>query len=306
MKLQGKIELLHLCASALHCVCAVVGVSVAACGLWVLFDSSFIRIISTGFLRVLQFFYNYKHSSISLVGVLLFSVGLAVVCVTVVGCVGSQRGSRILLLLELLVLVLLLLSLIFITLIILLKRDQISQTLSDNVDSIIKDFPKRERHLLDNMQHQVQCCGRLGPSDWLSNQFVISLNQSAVSVLPCSCFLSGAHSSAPFCSSNQSLSSEEIPYRPANSSFHKGCEVALRDWLEQNVQTIVGLDLGLGILQGLLLVVVASLYRSFGARASVRSELDQTGSDLVHNDEDLLYQDLDQDQDQDQGVYERP
>lgn len=35
---------------------------------------------------------------------------------------------------------------------------------------------------------QEECCGLTGPSDWLQNSFVQTLNTSATSTLPCSCF----------------------------------------------------------------------------------------------------------------------
>ncbi|XP_033837152.2 CD82 antigen isoform X1 [Periophthalmus magnuspinnatus] len=300
MKLHNKIQLLQFCSSLLYFIFVALGLSVAGCGLWILFDSSsFIHVVSSG--------------DMQFVAVVLLAVGVVVLVVSGLGIVGAQRESRLLLLLVACFLVILVLAQIFVTFLLLINKDKISKTLTENVDSLIQKYPENEHRLLDNMQHYAKCCGRMGPSDWQSNQFVVCLNQSEAAVLPCSCFSSNRQSPSSFCTWNQTLTSNIILYQPANSTYNQGCEVALRVWLKENVLTIVGMDLCLIFLQVLLLAMVVALWRSFGAKASVKSSNpDQTESDLyqnqVYSDQDLLYQELDQGlvQEVDHRVYQKP
>ncbi|KAK7886448.1 hypothetical protein WMY93_026069 [Mugilogobius chulae] len=208
MKLQSQIHLLQFCSNVLFGVYTILGLSVAGCGLWILFDSSsFIHVIDSGDLQ--------------LVAVFLLAVGAVVCGVSLLGIVGVQRENRLLLVVVLCFLVVLILAQIFVTFVLLLNRDKISKTLTQKVDSLLVEFPHTERRLVDNMQHYAQCCGRSGPSDWLNNPLVLSLNQSEASVLPCSCFSSNKHSPSFFCSWNETLDSDSVLYQPRNSSYQQ-------------------------------------------------------------------------------------
>lgn len=287
MKLHTKIELLKFCSSLLNFIFLVLGLSVAGCGVWILWDTSFISNISSDVLRV--------------VALALLSVGSLVLLVAALGLVGAQRESRLLLLPAAVLLVLLLLAQAFITLLLLLSWNKISDTVTQSVDKLIQQYPEPQPRLLDNLQHYAKCCGRTGPSDWLENWFVQSLNVTNATkgdVLPCSCFSSIRVESGAFCSRNLTLSSDLI--LPGNSSYDMGCAAVLKNWLNENLFTIVGMDLSLIVIQILLLVSGVSLFKSLGIKSSVKSSEPDLDQDQVHNDQDLLHQD------QDQGIYDVP
>lgn len=298
MKLNAKLELLKFCSTLLNFIFMVLGLAVGGCGLWILFDSSFISVVSTDDLR--------------LVAVAILSVGGVVVVVSVLGMVGVQREIRVLLLPVGASLLLLVLAQLFVLILLALNRSQISDAMIDSVDKLIQLYPAQHGPLLDNLQHYGRCCGRTKPSDWLSNGFVQNLSQSEAQVLPCSCFSSSHHESGSFCSENRTLVPDTVLF--ANGSYSTGCEVVLTPWLQENLVTIMGMDLGLIFIQVLQLALVGTLFRSFGAKSSKvkSSAMDVTESDpdqdqdqdqyqdRVYSDEDLLHRDLDQ------GLYHEP
>ncbi|XP_045898255.1 CD82 antigen, partial [Micropterus dolomieu] len=178
MKLEVKIELLKFCSALLNSIFLALGLSVAGCGVWILFDrGSFLTAISSDELRT--------------VGAGLLLIGGVVVVVSVVGCVGAGRENRFLLLMYLGFLIVLILGQLFVTLLLLISKHTIERSLDASVDRIILQYGGRgQDRLMDNVQHYGKCCGRTGAADWLKNSYIQTLNLTNPHVLPCSCFSS--------------------------------------------------------------------------------------------------------------------
>lgn len=288
MKLHTKIQLLKFCSTLLNFIFLALGLSVAGCGLWILFDRSFISVASS------------SSDVLQVVAVALLAVGGLVLVVSVFGCVGAQRESRVLLLPVGVILVLLVLAQIFITLLLLITEDEISTQTMNAVDERIQQYSPKKPLLLDNLQHYAKCCGLKAPSDWLKNDYLQSLNLSEV--LPCSCFKGNRYESGAFCSNNLTVTSETIQY--GNISYSQGCETALQEWMNENLWTIIGMNLGLLLVQVAQLVVLVNLYRSFRAKSSVKSCEPDQDQDQVYSDQEQLHQDLDQELHH--GAYDGP
>ncbi|XP_026225763.1 CD82 antigen-like [Anabas testudineus] len=175
MTLELKIQLLKFCSAVFNSIFMVLGLTVGGCAVWILFDKgSFLSVLSSVELRTVA------------TGLLL--IGGVVIAVSVTGCVGADRELRLLLLIYLGFLVVLILGQLFVTLLLLLNRNKIEQSLDEAVDQVI--FQYRADTLMDNVQHYGKCCGRTGPADWLRNSYIQSLNLTSPDVLPCSCFIS--------------------------------------------------------------------------------------------------------------------
>lgn len=233
------------------------------------------------------------------IAVALLVAGGVVLLVSLVGFLGACRENRLLLLVFIGFLVVLVLGQVFITLLLLFSRDKIVKTMQVTMDTMVMEYPEGERrHPLDNVQHYAGCCGRTGPSDWLKNPFVISLNLSDAEVLPCSCFSSYRRSSnSSFCSETLNVTSAQV--EAANHSFTQGCDTALSDWLKENFLTIVGMNISLIFIQVVQVSLAVGLFRSFGTKRSVKSlgqpEPFQDQGNWTYSDEDQLYQDQIQD-----------
>lgn len=274
MKLDVKIQLLQFVSHVFNFVFLVLGLSVAGCAVWILFDrGTLLTFLSSDELRT--------------VGVGLLLIGGVVVLVSLIGCAGASGQNRLLLLVYLGLLIVLVLGQLFVTLLLLINRDKIGQSLNNTVDDIISRYGQsgnRRDQLMDDIQNHGQCCGRIGPSDWLMNSYVDSLNLTGPDVLPCSCFRHvlqpGFNSS--WCSDLPTL--PDLQYGRGNESYQQGCGVKLSDWLQENALTIVGMDVGLILIQLLQFGVMVTLYRAFGRKAALKRTRSLVEPDHAHLD----------------------
>ncbi|XP_056143079.1 tetraspanin-19 [Lampris incognitus] len=254
MKLEDKIQVLKFCSAVFSTIFLILGVSIFSCALWILFDKG-------TFLSV------FDSEELKMVAGGLFVVGLLVVVASVVGWIGSHLEMRVFLLLYVAFLIILILGQLFITLILLVNRDKIKGSLDEAVDLIIKNYgngneEERADRLLDKVQHSAECCGRRDPVDWLTNSLIQSMNLTSQVVLPCSCF---NDSRCPVLADyNNSL------FGTGNFSYTEGCEKKLRDWLEENTFTIVGMVMGLVLIQVVQFVLAVNLYQNLGWRARLK------------------------------------
>uniref|UniRef100_A0A3Q1G0C9 Putative tetraspanin-19 n=1 Tax=Acanthochromis polyacanthus TaxID=80966 RepID=A0A3Q1G0C9_9TELE len=261
MKLEVQIELLKFCCAVFNILFLVLGLIIAGCGVWILFDSG-------SFLKILT---SEGSEDLRVVAAGLLVIGGVVVAVSVIGCVGVNKQNRFLLLVYIGFLIVVVLGQMYITVLLLLNRDKIERSLTAAVDRVIFEYGNSSRvdTLLDNVQHYGNCCGMSNSSDWLKNSYIQSLNLSSPDVLPCSCFSSfPASLSSPWCS--ELLNFPEPLFGRGNGTFSKGCRDKLTDWLQENAVTIIVIDLSLILIQILQFTVVVFLYRAFGKKAALK------------------------------------
>ncbi|KAM9782578.1 CD82 antigen-like [Neosynchiropus ocellatus] len=261
---QLKLLLLKFFSLIWNIFFLALGLSIGGAGLWILYDSgSFIGVASS--------------DQVQLVALCLSLIGAMVIVVSVMGCLGATLENRVLLLT------------IYVTLLLLLNRLKIQQDLDQTVDDIIINYGTGGNHvdlLLDKVHREGRCCGRSGLSDWLNNEFVRSLNLSGPDVLPCSCFLSHTRDpNARWCSQLQNLTNPQIA--AGNVSYAQGCDAPLRDWLQANIATIVGMDFGLLLAQVIYLLLTWLLYRAVRRKAVLVKTEPETGDDQPTERDDI-------------------
>ncbi|KAG7233001.1 hypothetical protein INR49_006447 [Caranx melampygus] len=271
MKLEVKIQLLKFCSGVINCIFMVLGLSVVGCAVWILFGKgNFLTVVSS--------------VELDTVASSLLLIGGVVLMVSVIGCVGTDREHRFLLLVYMGFLIVLVLGQLFVMLLLLINRNKVEQSLEAEVDQIISGFlgSSSEDQLLENVQHYGRCCGRTGPSDWLKNSYLQSVNLSRPDVLPCSCFTRFRRSfNSSFCSELNDL---PLPLGRGNSSYQQGCSEVLSMWLQENVLTIVSMDIGMILIQMLQFGLVLNLYRAITSKASLKQSNQLADSDHAHLD----------------------
>ncbi|XP_024114287.1 CD82 antigen isoform X1 [Oryzias melastigma] len=274
MKLEVKIELLKFFFSFLNALFLVLGLSVGGCGIWILLGSgSFLNVLPSDELQV--------------VAMGLLMIGAVVVLVCLVGCVGSSSESRFMLVVYCGFLIVLVLGQLFVMLLLLINRNKINQALTETVQKIIFDYGNSSDindRMMDAMQKTGRCCGLNGASNWLGNSFVQTLNLSAPDVLPCSCFESHSPSfNSSWCSENPEFLSAAIG--GGANVFKEGCSGRLQNWLQENILTIISMDVILILLQMIDVAMAASLYQMFGKKAALKrdDQLFDEGSDADSN-----------------------
>uniref|UniRef100_A0A8C7LHS0 Tetraspanin n=1 Tax=Oncorhynchus kisutch TaxID=8019 RepID=A0A8C7LHS0_ONCKI len=176
----------------------------------------------------------------------LFIIGLVVVGVTILGCMGAQLENRCFLLLYMGFLICLVLGQLFVTFIVLLNHGKITSKMKIEVDKIITEYgtnPDNQRHwkLLDNVQRYGHCCGMQSPNDWQSNMFI--KNNSLIEVYPCSCF------NTTDCPAISGFSTLLFGNGSETQIHPQRCVDIITNWLKENTLTIVGMEVGLLISQ---------------------------------------------------------
>ncbi|TMS01247.1 CD82 antigen [Larimichthys crocea] len=285
MKLEVKIQLLKFCSQVLNAIFLALGLSVAGCAFWILFDSGSLQTV-------------LPSVELRTVGAGLLLIGGLVVLVSLIGCVGADRENRFLLVTYMAFLIVLVLGQLFVTLLLLINRNKIEQSLDQTVKQFVLQYGQSsdsQDRLMDNVQIKGKCCGITDPSDWLQNSHIQSLNLTNPDVLPCSCFSSFNQSSnSSWCSELQSFTSPQ--YGRGNSSYDQGCNETFYDWLQENALTIVSMDISLIFIQVLQFVVMVYLYQAFGTKAALKRTSQLSDSDHAHLDLDqpeLDYRDPD-------------
>lgn len=120
--------------------------------------------------------------------------------------------------------------------------------------------------------YQGRCCGRMGASDWLTNSFIQNMTVTNPDIFPCSCFnSSNLTATSPWCAEYVTVPEwgigqgrdlhGQVIRRQAFICRHilvlanmcvlllQGCEKQISDWLQQNILTIVGMNLSLLLMQ---------------------------------------------------------
>ncbi|XP_077091014.1 CD82 antigen [Siphateles boraxobius] len=228
MKADDKLQILKFFLMLVNSFFVILGISIFACSAWILFDKdSFVSVLSSG-------------QDVKVVAGGLFFIGLLVVSVSLLGCAGAYFESRCFIIFYLCFLIVIILGQIFITLVLLIQRQKIGQFLRENVDGIIRQYGGNETQtswkLLDSVQTAAKCCGRLTSNEWRNNTVIESLGEA--DIYPCSCFngtcpiLDGTHS-----------------FGNGSDIYTTGCEKVLGDWLETNIAVILGMEVGLFLIQ---------------------------------------------------------
>ncbi|XP_049902032.1 tetraspanin-19 [Epinephelus moara] len=285
MKLEVEIMLLDYCFKLFIHMFLYLGLGLCGIGVIIVF-------FRVSLLNVLP------SEELQIVGVGLLLIGGVALVVCIVGCVGAEKEKRVLLLVFMGFIIILVLGQLFVTLLLLLNRDKLEQTVDDTVDQIIVQYrgSNRDDRLMDKVQNYDECCGKMGPADWLKNSYIQSLNLTGPDVLPCSCFKSYSRSDdSPWCS--ELLNFTAPLFGRGNSSYVQGCKPKFSNWLQENIMTILGFDVSVMLIQVILIVITVCLYRDLGRNAALKKAdkepLDEPEDAVTYGEQNYGYIDGD-------------
>ncbi|XP_059239209.1 leukocyte antigen CD37 isoform X1 [Mustela nigripes] len=233
----------------------VLGSLIFCFGIWILIDkTSFVSFVGLSFVPL-----QIWSKALAISGIL--TMGLALL-----GCVGSLKELRCLLGLYFGILLLLFATQITLGILISTQRMRLERRVKEIVLETIQNYRSRPEESAaeeswDYVQFQLRCCGWNSPRDWFSIPSLIS-NESEVHRVPCSCYNSSATNdsavfdklSFPQFSPPGPLArprhSTDLCVVPANSNIYsEGCARSLQKWLHNNLISIVGICLGVGLLE---------------------------------------------------------
>lgn len=218
----------------------ILGSTIMGFGLWILLDNqSFIAVLQDSSIAL-------KVGSYILIGVGSFSMILGFL-----GCLGAIYEIRCLLGLYFTCLLLILLAQVAAAVLIYFQRDVLRSQTTGIVTKIVANYPgenKTTEQAWDYIQRTMHCCGWEGKMDWESNH--IMKNNSGL--YPCSCHNSSFPvniSQSGFCEA----SSSEWPI------YEKGCLGNVESWLFTNYGVILGICLGVAVIELLGMILSMGL-----------------------------------------------
>ncbi|XP_058136556.1 leukocyte antigen CD37 isoform X2 [Dasypus novemcinctus] len=231
----------------------VLGSLIFCFGIWILIDkTSFVSFVglSSGPLQILS-------KALAISGIFTMSLAL-------LGCVGALKELRCLLGLYFGMLLLLFATQITLGILISTQKALLERKVQAVVLETIQNYRSNPEEMAaeeswDYVQFQLRCCGWNSPQDWFTVRSLKS-NESEAHHVPCSCFnLSSTNDSAivdkifpqrsrlPLARPKHNADLCAVPV--SRHIYGEGCARSLRKWLHNNLISIVGICLGVGLLE---------------------------------------------------------
>ncbi|XP_005064946.1 CD82 antigen [Mesocricetus auratus] len=232
----------------------ILGAVILGFGVWIIADkSSFVSVLQT------------SSSSLQVGAYVFISVGAITMLMGLMGCIGAVNEVRCLLGLYFVFLLLILIAQVTVGVLFYFNAGKLKQEVGSMVMDIMKNYKvnassSHEESLQeawDYVQAQVKCCGWASFYNWTDNS---ELMNATGSTYPCSCEKTGEEDNQHivkkgFCQvSNSTLGTnrpEEWPVYP------EGCMKKVQLWLEENLGILLGVCVGVAVIEllGLLLSI---------------------------------------------------
>ncbi|XP_052635473.1 leukocyte antigen CD37 isoform X2 [Harpia harpyja] len=189
-------------------------------------------------------------------------VGIMTMLLGFLGCLGALKEIKAMLLLYFGILLLLFAAQITVAVIVYTQRVTLAAKVATYVQELIRGYPAqgppRDPHeSWDAVQQQLACCGWNGPQDW---NRLDGPPRDGDGAIACSCLEAlapnGTHGSPP------ALPHGLCPMAAPQDIFPMGCAEGVKGWLAENLVTVVGICLGIGLLELCLLMLSMFLVRN--------------------------------------------
>ncbi|XP_015274022.1 PREDICTED: leukocyte antigen CD37 [Gekko japonicus] len=228
-------------------------------GLWILFDqNSFASTLGSSVFALKIWSYIFSG-----VGILTMLMGF-------LGCLGSLKEVKCMLGFYFAFLLLLFVAQIAIGILVYTQRDTIHVRVRVYVGEIIQNYKLNgsltdKEESWDVVQEQFQCCGWNSYVDWRENHVVAS---NGSSIYPCSC-RNRSQAGQPL---TNNTGTPKPPERPEGFCvaqgewpvYKEGCMANVQNWLANNIITIVGLCLGIALMELFLMTLSMFLCKTIG------------------------------------------
>ncbi|KAM8893391.1 CD82 antigen-like [Spinachia spinachia] len=217
-------------------------------GLWLLLDNqSFIVVLN-------------NSAAVKAACYVLIAVGAFSMLMGFLGCLGAIYEIRCLLGLYFTCLLLILIAQVAAGTLVYFQKDVLNEEVSKVVSTVLDDYPGSNpptQQAWDFIQRNMACCGWTGRHDWAGNPVVVNSSQL---LFPCSCHNASA---APGNSSSDSGFCEApTPDWPV---YEAGCSASVESWLLTNIGVVLGICLGVAVIELLGMILSICLCRNVHA-----------------------------------------
>lgn len=223
----------------------ILGGVILGFGVWILADKS-------SFIAILQ-----SSSSLNVGAYIFIGVGTVTMFMGFLGCIGAVNEVRCLLGLYFTFLLLILIAQVAAGAIFYFNMGKLKQEIGDIVGDLIQDYEANEENSVqdtwDYVQAQVKCCGWVSYLNWTSNAEL--MNYTTIT-FPCSCQRNSSHLlERGFCTSDNVTQNGNNPDEwPV---YQEGCMEKVQEWLQDNLGIILGVCVGIAVIEllGMLLSI---------------------------------------------------
>lgn len=229
----------------------ILGAMILGFGVWILADkSSFIFVLQT------------SSSSLNVGAYVFIGVGAVTMLMGFLGCIGAVNEVRCLLGLYFVFLLLILVTQVAAGVLFYFNMDKVKQEVGGIITKIIQNYKDGQEDKLqeawDYVQAQGKCCGWDGFYNWTENTEL--MNRTNVTY-PCSCENKTEDDSAlvrkGFCEAhivNKTQSGNSPQDWPV---YQEGCKSKVQAWLQDNLGIILGVCVGVAVIEllGMLLSI---------------------------------------------------
>ncbi|MEQ2305761.1 hypothetical protein AMECASPLE_001361 [Ameca splendens] len=223
----------------------IFGALIMGFGLWVLFDKD-------SFIAVLQ----ESSDTVKVASYILIGVGSLSMAMGFFGCIGAIYEIRCLLGLYFTCLLLILIAQVTAGVLIYFQRDLLKHEMSSIIKRMITNYSgqnKTTEHAWDFIQRTMNCCGWTGPGNWSENLLIKNSTQNLYS---CSC----RNDSLPGSEVKQFGLCESLSTQPP--VYATGCITSVEKWLLDNCGIILGICVGVAVLELLGMILSMCLCKS--------------------------------------------
>ncbi|XP_078511120.1 CD82 antigen-like isoform X2 [Lissotriton helveticus] len=240
----------------------VLGGLLLSFGLWILFDkNSFSAVIG-------------ENSTLKIWSYLFSGVGTFTMLLGFLGCLGSLKEIKCLLGFYFGFLLLLFATQITAGVLVYTQRNNLKAAVGDYVREIIRTYDGAEisdtEESWDFVQSTFKCCGWTGLGDWQTlNEQQMHLRNATLDVYPCSCTNMSNTASSKNISSNSTRDAKairsgfcEASSKEAVPVYRVGCMSSVQSWLSSNILLIVGVCLGVALLELFVMTLSMCLCRN--------------------------------------------
>ncbi|XP_072278269.1 CD82 antigen [Pyxicephalus adspersus] len=217
----------------------ILGAVILGFGIWILVDK-------TSFIAVLQ---SSSHS-INIGSYILIAIGGVTMIMGFLGCVGAVNEIRCLLALYFTFLLLILIAQVAVGVFIYFQREELKNEMSTIIDKVIVSYNPDDgendsaESTWDYIQHNLECCGWRSYQNWTMNENV----SNRTNYYPCSCVQNSKVSNG-FCNAT------------VEDLYSSGCDKQVESWLQDNLGVILGVCVGVAVIELIGLILSMCLCR---------------------------------------------
>ncbi|KAK6191345.1 hypothetical protein SNE40_003062 [Patella caerulea] len=207
----------------------------------------------------LEFLYTAAYIMIA-VGAFVFIAGFC-------GCCGAVRESSVMLGIYIFCMVIVMLGELAAGIYVAVEKGNLEKNVHDTISDSVRNYTGMGNSTVDFLQVKLHCCGADNFTDYRSSYWYTSQTQALREYVPETCCkgLGDAQNYVPF---NTGLCQEEakpgslIPSDKREELRSKGCFPSIMDWLTSQSVILIGVGVGIALIQVLGIIFAVCLCRN--------------------------------------------